>query len=259
MPDLGLVTAVHDSPANFAYLGDIKLFGVLPGQIYIYEHVSDTLHPYTEVIKIAQSSHLSLATFLPSLKDSDWDAVVLHNTIFGFREETSIGNAFNQQVGFHLETDMAFQGALQPVSDFLHDFFHQETSAIRFSARLCQDRCYGKMIHPSNIVLRGSLNHISVNVLNILEFSEVGVELTGRHLYDTSAKSMKWKLDYGFFGRLNLSVPGTVVPLQVEYYLRKSMNSWLLSVRFTDDEWNDIFGVKGLKVGSSFKSLINSC
>ena len=38
------------------------------------------------------------------------------------------------------------------------------------------------------------------------------------------------------------------MPLQVDYYLRKSFESWILTVRLKDDKWNDVFGIRGLNV-----------
>jgi hypothetical protein len=236
------------SPANLAYVGDIRLFGLIPSKVYVYEHTSDALNPYIEVVKIAQGGRVSLGTLWPSLQGSEWDVLALDDPILGFQEQVATGSMLGRQEGLYFESNIVFQGALQPVSDFLGDFFQQEKPAIRLSTWLSQERHYGKPFNPSSFVLRGSLEHVSVNVFDILTFREIGVELSGNQIYGLVEKKTKWSFGYGFFGKLDLNIPGTVVPLQVEYCLRRSLHSWLLQIRLKDDEWNDLFGVKGLKV-----------
>ncbi|KAJ3949664.1 uncharacterized protein N0V96_000788 [Colletotrichum fioriniae] len=151
--------------------------------------------------------------------------------------------------GLYFESELVFRGALQPVSDFFQDFFHQDTPSIRFTAWLDGFRDYAFPPTPPSFVLSGSLDHVSVNVLDVLKFRQIGIELNGYQTYNLSDRGRStWELGYGFFGKLDLSVPGTVIPLQVEYYLRKTIHSWRLQLRLKDDEWNDVFGIKGLKL-----------
>ncbi|KAF5630147.1 uncharacterized protein FTJAE_8298 [Fusarium tjaetaba] len=238
-----------ESLSNSAYVGDLKLFGLIPSKIYVYEHAGSLLHPYNEEVKIAAGEAISLGTFIPSLKGSEWDMISLENPILGFQEEVTLDGLRRRTRGLYFETDVAFRGAMQPVSDFLQDFFHQEKPAIRFSTWLGGSRDYAIPLSPPSFVLRGSLEHVSVNVLDILTFREIGVELSGYQTYRLSMGGIStWQFEYGFFGEVDLRVPGSVIPLQVEYYLRKSLHSWLLQLRLKDNEWRDIFGIKDLNL-----------
>jgi hypothetical protein len=257
-----LDSTVADTPAgleslsNSAFVGDMKLFGLIPSKIYVHEHVSSVLRLYNEEIKIAPDGSLSLGTFMPSLKGSEWDMIVLEDPILGFQEEVMLDGAFSRMNGLYFETDLVFRGALQPVSDFLQDFFQQEKPAIRFSAWLSESRDYAKPFCLPSFQLRGSLEHVSVNVLDILTFREIGVELSGYKTHSLVKTESSWQFCYGFFGKLDLSVPGSVVPLQVECCLRKKFNSWLLQLRLKDDEWNDISSIKDIK--ASFDGYLSS-
>ncbi|KAL0933939.1 uncharacterized protein CTRU02_210738 [Colletotrichum truncatum] len=238
-----------ESLSNSAYMGDLNLFGLIPSKIYVYEHAGSLLHPYNEEIRIAPDGSISLGTFMPSLKGSKWDTISLENPILGFQEEVTLDGGSSRTKGLYFETDLVFRGALQPVSDFLRDFFHQEKPSLRFSAWLGGSRDYAIPPRPPSFVLRGSLEHVSVNVLDILTFQEIGIELNGYQTYSLAKRgSSTWQFGYGFFGKLDLSVPGSIVPLHVEYYLRKTFDSWLLQIRLEDDEWNNIFGIKDLKL-----------
>ncbi|KAK4185850.1 hypothetical protein QBC35DRAFT_465229 [Podospora australis] len=234
--------------SNSAFMGDMKLFGLIPSKIYVYEHAGTLLQPYNEVVKIAPDGSLSLATFVPSLKGSEWDMISLEDPILGFQEEVMLDGTVSRLNGLYFETDLVFRGALQPVSDFLQDFFQQEKPGIRLSAWLGESRDYGTPLRLPSFQLRGSLEHVSVNVLDILTFRQIGVELNGYQTYSLAKDGSSWQFGYGFFGNLDLSVPGSVVPLQVDYYLRKTFHCWLLQLRLKDDEWNDIFGIKDLKL-----------
>ncbi|KAI1759626.1 hypothetical protein GGR53DRAFT_527038 [Hypoxylon sp. FL1150] len=252
--------AAHDSPANFAWVGDLKLFGLVPAQLYMYHHVSDELHPYTEIVKLAKTEQISLGTFIPSLEGSEWDMIRLNNMILGWQHRTSRGRARTiRQKGMYLETDIAFQGVLQPVSDFMRDFFRQEHPSLHVMAWLGSTRTYDKVDQPASLILRSTLEHISVNVLDILEFREIGLELTAHQEYDMYEQKASWRFGYGFLGLVNVNVPGTAIPLQAEYCLRKEYKSWMLALRLTDDEWTDVFGVKGLKLSEvMLQAMINS-
>ncbi|KAH8678491.1 hypothetical protein BX600DRAFT_376982 [Xylariales sp. PMI_506] len=232
----------HDSPANFALVGETKLFGFIPAQLYIYEHVTNVLHPYSDIVKMGQAGQLTLGMMFPNLRDSGWDVICLEQPILAFRQG---GDSSGLRRGIYFETGIAFQGILQPVTNFLKDFFNQENPPIRLSTWLGEERHYDALMNLSNIVLRGSLPHMSVNMLDVLEVREIGIELTGTHYYDTTAGAMKWRLGYGFFGHLDLSVPSTSLLMQADYCIRKSFNSWILSVRLNDEQWNNVFGING--------------
>lgn len=238
-------TQQHDSPANFAYVGDMELFGHLPAQVYFYEHISDDLHPYTEVVKVTDCEELSLGKLFPGLKGSAWDLIRLNNSHLCLQESAT---AYSSQNGMYLETDIGLQGALQPASDFLRDFFQQEKPAIRFSGWLGSERCYNEIACPPSMVLRGSLDHVCVNILDTLELHRIGVELQVQEVLDKELGEMQWKFGYGFFGTLHLSVPATAVPLKVDYKLQELNKEWQLSLTLQNDEWTDVFGIQGLTV-----------
>jgi hypothetical protein len=241
-------TTAPDGISNLAYVGNLHLFGIIPAKLYVYEHLSSVLHPYNEVVKIAPNGNVSLGTLLPSLKNSEWDVIALKNPEFGFLEDVSLVGGVTRFEGLYFDTDIVFQGALQPVSDFLRDFFGQEDPAIRLSAWLSPERHYSKAFTPTSFVLKGSLEHVCVNVLDILTFREIGLELSGYQSYNVATKENDWSFGYGFFGQLDLSVPGTVAPIEVGYYLQKQATSWLLQIHLQNDEWTDIFGIKNLNV-----------
>ncbi|KAJ4191857.1 hypothetical protein NW767_010764 [Fusarium falciforme] len=86
-------------------------------------------------------------------------------------------------------------------------------------------------------MLRGTLRDVSVNIFDILEFREIGVELLGSRLYDTQTEKKKWHFGFGFFGHLHVRMPRSVVPLQVDYKLRKILSVWELELCLKNEDW----------------------
>lgn len=97
-------------------------------------------------------------------------------------------------------------------------------------------------------MLRGTLRDVSVNIFDILEFREIGVELLGSRLYDAQTEKMKWHFGFGFFGHLHVTMPRSVVPLQVDYKLRKILSVWELELCLKNEDWVNVMGIEGLAV-----------
>ncbi|KAM6511002.1 hypothetical protein FSOLCH5_011448 [Fusarium solani] len=95
-------------------------------------------------------------------------------------------------------------------------------------------------------MLRGTLRDVSVNIFDILEFREIGVELLGSRLYDAQTEKMKWHFGFGFFGHLHVTMPRSVVPLQVDYKLRKILSVWELELCLKNEDWVNVMGIEGL-------------
>ncbi|KAL2673647.1 hypothetical protein Neosp_012090 [[Neocosmospora] mangrovei] len=236
---LGQKSPLANSPtASVAFVGDTKLLKFIPAKIYIYQSAATTkaLHsqPYTEIVRVTGTEKLSLGKFVPTLAGSDWDIIQLVDPKLGFVETT---NGLLDERGLFFETDLVFTGALQPVSDFLRDFFKQKEPGIHFSAWLGRERAYDRIESLETLMLRGTLRDVSVKIFDILEFREIGVELLGSRLYDTQTEKMKWHFGFGFFGHLHVTMPRSAVPLQVDYKLRKILSVWELELCLKNEDW----------------------
>ncbi|UPK95817.1 hypothetical protein LCI18_006752 [Fusarium solani-melongenae] len=245
---LGQKSPLAKSPtASVAFVGDTKLLRFIPAKIYIFQSATTTkaLHsqPYTEIIRVTGAEKLSLGTFVPTLAGSGWDIIQLVDPKLGFVETT---NGLLDERGLFFETDLVFTGALQPVSNFLREFFRQKEPGIRFSAWLGRERAFDRIESLETLMLRGTLRDVSVNIFDILEFREIGVELLGSRLYDTQTEKMKWHFGFGFFGHLHVTMPRSVVPLQVDYKLRKILSVWELELCLKNEDWMNVMGIEGL-------------
>ncbi|KAM0431435.1 hypothetical protein ACHAPT_005412 [Fusarium lateritium] len=242
---LGQKSPLGKSPiASIAFVGDTKLLRVIPAKVYIYQSAATThSHPFTEIVRVTGTEKLSLGTLVPTLAGSNWDVIQLIDPKLGFVDAT---NGLLDERGLFFETDLVFTGALQPVSEFLRDFFHQKEPGIRFSAWLGRERAFNRIESMETLMLRGTLRDVSVNIFDILEFREIGVELLGSRLYDTQAQGMKWHFGFGFFGHLHVTMPRSAAPMQVDYRLRKILSVWELELCLKNEDWVNVLGVEGL-------------
>ncbi|SCV54209.1 uncharacterized protein FFB14_13525 [Fusarium fujikuroi] len=228
------------NPIDIVLTGDIRLFNLIPAKIEIYRTLTEA-QPYTEIVRPAKG-RLSLGEFLPSLKDGVLDSIVLDNLRFCYVED--FGDPFLPS-GAYFETDIVFQGAMQPVSDALRDFFGQDKPALHFSAHLGAYRDWDDPWDVVNLVLSASLDRISFKALGIFEWTRLGVEVLAFADVDCTNDVNPWSLGFGFFGDVNMTVPGSIVPLRATYRLRKMFDTYSLLVRLQDDEWKDVFGIRG--------------
>ncbi|KAK6519149.1 hypothetical protein TWF281_003838 [Arthrobotrys megalospora] len=240
--------------SHFVIVGDIDAYGLIPGKLEIYQKVTRQ-QPYAEIFR-PKTSSFSLGDFFPSMKGHSFDAIELENVSFSY-----LAYAVDQfeVTGVYLHSDVIFKGALQPVSDVLHDYFGQQHPSLHLSTYFGAVRDWNSFPSVDQLRLTGSIERMSAKLFNILEFTRVGVELLMSAETDLSRRTTKWHFGYGFFGDVNISVPGSIVPLQCHYHLRKLSQTYLLSVTLKDDEWTEVFGIKGLNLSSvHFQAMLNT-
>ncbi|KAK6329938.1 hypothetical protein TWF718_003365 [Orbilia javanica] len=228
---------------RYALAGDISLFGLIPAKMHIYQGSATADFPFSEAVYL-QEAAFSLGTLLPDLQGSPIDVISLQKPYFTYSEHMF---GLQNPPGLRFEVDMVFQGALQPISDIFRDFFGQVRPALHVSTYLGRYRSWVHPMLPMNLTFRGSLDHCSVKIADILEFTTIGVEIS-TYKQTMQDGTSSWNLGYGFFGKLNLTVPGSIVPLKVEYLLREYSGTFMLFLELTDDEWVDVFGIKGLNL-----------
>lgn len=239
--DVGKAAPPHfpQMPENHVIIGDVDLFGCIPAKLHIFRGQITKLHPYQEVVQFS-AGQITIGSVLPSLKDDPFDAIVLQNTELCY---SVVPLSVYELEGLYLETDLMFKGPLQPLQDVIRDVFNQERPALHVSAHLGMSRDWMMPHAPPRLVLRGSFDDCSVKLWDILEFTQLGVELT---LDQTRDEDSGMNIGYGFFGKVDMTMPGSVVPLKAEYLFRVMDERYMISVTLKDDDWKDCFGIKNL-------------
>ncbi|KAI1159157.1 hypothetical protein F5B18DRAFT_655977 [Nemania serpens] len=226
-------------PDNHVVMGDVDLFGCIPARLHIFKGQLTKLHPYKEVLQLS-AKQVTIGSIFPELKDGPFDAVVLDNPELCYTD-VSLDRA--RLYGTYLETDVIFKGPLQPVQDIIRDIFQQEKPALHVTAHLGTERDWLQPNVPSRLNLRGSFEECSVKVWDVLNFTQLGVEVI---LDMAGGQDQGVEVGLGFFGKVDITMPGSVVPLKAEYLMRHMNDEYTLAVTLTDDEWRDCFGIKNL-------------
>ena len=242
-------TARTPAPVNLAITGTMKLRSAIPAKLYIYEHWDARLFPYHEVAVLSQSS-LSLGDVVPDLKGSPLDSLILRGTRYGYVRRTY---DYTRHAGMYLDTELELSGALQPVADLLRDVFKQDQPGIRFTAFLGDHNDWNDHRAYGAIGLRGSLEGLSLKLFDdVLEFKTIGVEVYANQRANLATGSYEWDVGYGLFGDVLMTVPGSIVPLQVKYEIARELSQWEVALNLREGIWKDCFGVQGLVVSFFF-------
>ena len=242
-------TARTPAPVNLAITGTMQLWSAIPAKLYIYEHWGARLFPYHEVAVLSQSS-LSLGDVVPDLKGSPLDSLVLRGTRYGYVRRTY---DYTRHAGIYLDTELEFSGVLQPVADLLRDVFKQDQPGIRLTASLGDHHDWNDLRVYGAISLRGSLEGLSLKLFDdVLEFKTIGVEVYANLRANLATGTYEWDVGYGLFGDVLMTVPGSIVPLQVKYEITRELGQWEIALSLRDGAWKDCFGVHGLAVSLFF-------
>lgn len=239
----GKTSSMPQLPENHVLMGDVDLFGCIPARLHIFKGQLTKLHPYKEVVQLS-AKQVTIGFIFPELKDGPFDAVVLDNPELCY---TDVSLERARLHGTYLETDIIFKGPLQPVQDIIRDVFQQEKPALHVTAHLGTERDWLQPQVSSRLNLRGSFEECSVKVWDILNFTQLGVEVI---LDMAGGEDQGVDVGLGFFGKVDITMPGSVVPLKAEYLMRHMNDEYTLAVALTDDEWKDCFGIKNLTVRS---------
>ena len=136
------------------------------------------------------------------------------------------------------------------MSDFLEGFFEQKDPGIDFSAWLGSDRDFVSLESLDSIVLRGVLRNMHLKLFDIIEFREIGIELSACEYYDAVQDKTLWDFGWGFFGKLNIMLQSNGAGINVDYLLQHTNEVWQLCLRLTSNEWKGAFGIERLTVST---------
>ena len=154
-------------PDGFILSGTVKLFGLFEAPLYISCDPSDG--SMTQIITLADD--LSLGTLIPTLRGTDFDALQLKNTCLRYTDRTTATDI----AGTWLQTDMAFSGPLQVVSDFLTDVCGQEDPRLQIQVFLSQGNNWSRPLNCDSLMLRGSIPEVRIPLGPLGEITELGI------------------------------------------------------------------------------------
>jgi hypothetical protein len=236
---------VQAVPPGYVLTGDIQLFGIFPAKLFTFQGTASD-GGVREIVTIADD--LSLAKLFPDFTDTDFDSIRFQNVQLRYSDRLTDDDI---PPGTWLEGDLIFQGALQPIADVLQSTFNQANPKLHVEFLIGMDRDWNTLNMPSDFTIRGSLEGISVMFAELIEFTTLGVKINVNKEYDPSPYREYFSLGFGFFGEALVTVPGSIVPLHMDFTMSLDEGIIEMSMVLQDDAWENAFGIVGLTVSNT--------
>jgi hypothetical protein len=141
---------------------------------------------------------------------------------------------------------MIFQGALQPIADVLQSTFGQANPKLHIEFPVGANRNWNTLPMASDFTIRGSLEGVSVKFGGLVEFTTIGVKINVNKETEPSPYRQFLSFNFGFFGEALATVPGSVVPLNMEFTMSLDEGILGLMMVLRDEGWDNAFGITGL-------------
>jgi len=233
-------------PPGFVLGGDVKLFGTrLAGRLYTFVGEAGKASDVKEIIKLGEK--LLLKDVLSCLHGSAFGDVGLVRPGFTFRAGDS---ALGTLPGLHFDAEVVFDNdsGLKSARETLSKVFGVKVGSLRVSGHLGEKREWNKALKPENFSLKGVFVGVDSKLGKLVRVASVGVELAGVRREGSLGRRAKYECTVGFYGSAELEIPGSVVPLVVEYGLKEVQGMYEFKLTKGGNEWVNVVGFKGLKV-----------
>lgn len=248
-----ILAAVQPPPAGFTLEGQIDLFSIkgLTAQFYSWNGSlpADVAPPVTGAPvydKAVVTGDFKLSNILAKLKGTPFDNITLRNATF-VHQNVLLDST--KALGWHVDADFVIEPSCGKLYDLLRTVLKVQEPILHLHAGLGTRQDWGKSLTVASFTLDGTFPGIQVPVCKGFTLTTVGAELLGIHRMERQP-TPHTVMDFGFavFGSFNLDVPGSVIPLELDYRISELGGYVQLSADLKGDLWNDALGVKGLQV-----------
>jgi hypothetical protein len=241
---------------GFVIVGDIELFGVsdAKAQLEIWEGpapdgiiVQPNEPPSIERASVTGQFHLS--SLIPFLSGSEFDRFTFQNIVV-YHQNYPFDET--KPIGWHFSADWVIDESAGPLYQVISKVLNIEQPVLTVSMGLGQSGAWNQPPSFDTFALEGVFPGIDVTPSNGIHFTTIGVRFSGV----SSLQDERTVVDFAFsvFGDLNLSIPESVVPLELEYEITADEETLQIAAEVPEDVWYDAFGVTGLDV--SFIALL---
>ncbi|KAG0131970.1 hypothetical protein HOY82DRAFT_669707 [Tuber indicum] len=235
-----------EPPPGFVLGGDIKLFGTrLAGKLYTLVGEAGKASDVKEIVTLGE--RLLLGDVLKCLHGSAFGDIGLVRPGFTFRAGDS---ALGTLPGLHFDTEVVFDNdsGLRSARETLSGVFGVKDGSLKVSGYFGEKREWSKALKPEKFSLKGTFVGVDSELGKLVRVTGVGVELEGVRREGSFMRRAKYECTVGFYGAAEVEIPGSVVPLVVEYRLREVQGMYEFKLTKGTNEWVNFAGFKGLKL-----------
>lgn len=233
-------------PSGFVLGGNIKLFGMeLPARLYTFHGDLRKARGIREMVTIGE--RVLLKDLLNGLSGTLFGDVPLKNPSFTYQPVEPESGKIS---GLHFKAEILFEGALASIHETLKTMFGlKEYLSLSVSGFVAATREWTKPLAPPEMALSGTILGVKAKIGGLLTFTSVGVEFTAVKKAEKVHNHSNYYCMFGFFGSVDLKIPGSVVPLVMDYSLKEEVpGTHVLRLKKETNDWLNVSGFKGLKV-----------
>ena len=249
------ITSDPDSltPHGFVLGGTINLFGLVAAQLYTFHGTASDGMTDMAIItggSATEPGTISVGSIVPSLKGTAADDIQFRKTHLSYYETPS---PIDKRLGLYLEADVLLEGSLKALADDIDHFFGVQDPTIHISSHLGLLRRWTDLLNPPYFDLKVAFLNLHKKFGEMIEFTSVEVGALVRNpkhrVGAASTSSATW--GWSFTGKLKLTVPGSIVPLLLTFYISGEGKEFQIMMMMTQGSWDNAFGITGLSISNA--------
>ncbi|KDQ13587.1 hypothetical protein BOTBODRAFT_175576 [Botryobasidium botryosum FD-172 SS1] len=249
LPD---TSSASPPPDGFILTGKIALFGLdsLTADFYSHHGPVSSTEPIPEgTLPIYQMAvlekDLRVSSILPQFVGKKFDVIDLKDVMFTYQ---NILLDQTKDVGFNINAEVVIDESYGQIHDVLSKFLKVPDPSLLVHCGLGVGQDWHHPLSVSSLSLQGVFPNTQAEPISGVKFTSIGVRLIGSEATADTPEGSKTSgkdFSYSVFGSMHLTVPGSSIPLDLDYDITEAGGAVSLSAQLSKD-WEHAFGVPDL-------------
>ena len=231
------------TPPGFVLTGDpSKLFGRLDAERFTFH---GNASPDGRVEMMVLSATVITLDQLFGTDTCDFGGLKLTNAVLLLYPESQ---ASEKRSGLWLEAALDLSGKFQELASDLKSVLGQIPTEVQISGSLGQFTNWSTPPTPPNqLTIQGKVPQVNALLGRNVSFASANINCQAIKGAQTQGGKQGYTWSYTLSGDLNLTTPGSVTPLSMDYTMTKSGTQFTLKMHLDEKNvWNNAMGVHGM-------------
>ena len=249
-----------DTPVQCGFVlhGQVRLFGsTVVGNLEKWtgpppEDVVVGLDP-PSIERVTVPGDFRMSTLVSLLQGTQFDDIIFRNVAF-YHQNYAFDKT--KSIGWHFNADWVIDSSCGHLYEILTQVLQVDKPLLSVHASFGdQPQRWNAPLGIHSLILEGVFPNLMTSPVSGLILTSIGVMLLGIRGFSYTPQPHS-TLSFGFdiFGKMKLDVPGSILPLALEYQMGFTGETINLSAEIPDGKWNDALGVKGMLASCIFTS-----
>ena len=233
------------TPPGFVLTGDsLKVFGLLDAERFTF-HGNASPDGKTEIM-IPTAATVTLDQIF-GLDTAVFGGMTLSGTSISMYPEPQTGG---RKAGLWLDATLAASDKLQELAGDLKSVLGQTSTELQVSGWLGPFTTWSTApTPPEQLTLQGSVPQVNALLGKYVTFASADIACRAAKGPQTQDGKQTYTWSYDLSGNCNLTTPGSITPLLMEYSMTKSGTQYALTMHLDEKStWNDAMGVHGMQL-----------